>query len=152
MEKSKTDEVMLKPNQRVVYYKKSQQTNIVGNKPDNMEKKVQEKNEETGKLTYLISKGISNSSNNWAAFSITFRSEVLPMIILTFGFIVFNFIFLVNRIVLLFCAFVLQEKQAGLFIPLRETKIAHAGFTWPFKKTIYFRMKLQQFKRIIKNQ
>jgi hypothetical protein len=60
------------------------------------------------------------------------------MIILTFGLIVFNFIFLVNRIVLLFCAFVLQEKQAGLFIPLRKIKIAQAVSTGHSKKQFIF--------------
>ena len=78
MEKSKTDEVMLKPNQRVVYYKKSQQTNIVGNKPDYLEEKVQEKNEETGKLTYLISKGIDTKPfTSWKEGILVINSETL---------------------------------------------------------------------------
>jgi hypothetical protein len=60
------------------------------------------------------------------------------MIILTFGLIVFNFIFLVNRIVLLFCAFVLQEKQQAYLSPRGKFKIAQAVSTGHSKKQFIF--------------
>jgi hypothetical protein len=39
----------------------------------------------------FISKGTANSSSNLAAGSMTARSEVLPIIILTFGFIMMKY-------------------------------------------------------------
>lgn len=83
-EKKKNDEVILKPNQRVVYYRKTKQIEqtpeeIVSDNPETTSVKREEE-----KLTYLISKGIETKEyTSWKDGTLFITSETLSDLAVT---------------------------------------------------------------------
>jgi ferric-dicitrate binding protein FerR (iron transport regulator) len=73
-----TDEVMLKPNQRVVYYKKTAEVKEFAADEKKVENEVNAEAKKEQKLTYLISKGIDPKEfTSWKDGTLFISSETL---------------------------------------------------------------------------
>lgn len=72
------DEVILKPNQRVVYYRKTKELKELANNEEKVENEVSAAPQKKQKLTYLISKGIDpNEFTSWKNGTLFISSETL---------------------------------------------------------------------------
>lgn len=81
-ENKKNDEVMLEPNQRVVYYRKSRSIVNTEQTKNSLEPKPKQIVEKQQKLTYLISKGIeSQQFTSWKDGTLFISSETLAELV-----------------------------------------------------------------------
>lgn len=85
LKNKKNDEVILEPNQRVVYYKSSPQINEIENVVEKEENNINldplQGKSETQKLTYMISKGIDPQPfTSWKDGTLFINSETLELL------------------------------------------------------------------------